>query len=111
MQIVNLVVGLIAGLVNTVVVFSRVALVVVLVVVGVCAYDLSSKEAVPTAVKLAGYDEQGLATKAAMRVMMMAQPKWTVSNCLLFRVASTGDSEKDLKLVQLPFTNGSWYKL
>jgi len=88
-----------------------------LVLVSVClaaGVDLSSKPAVPSAANCAGYAEATLPQQVLLKVWVFGS-SWTVHDLFLIRLAKTGHPDKaskeDFMLIQLPFTNGTWYKV
>ena len=84
--------------------------------VGGCAaaYDLSSKPQLPSAAKCSGFESATFGDQLIIRGWMFTT-SWAVQDLGFVRVAKTGHpdraSKNDFMLVQLPFTNGSWYKL
>jgi hypothetical protein len=87
------------------------SLIIVIALAAVAAtIDIANKETIPTAASIAGYDEAGVAGKAALQIVVTASG-WNSRHYLFFRYASNGSSQRDLQLVQLPFTGGRWYKL
>jgi hypothetical protein len=81
---------------------------------GAAYYDLSSKAQLPSAAKCSGFETATLRDQLLMRGWMFST-SWTVHDLGFIRVAKTGHpdrtSKNDFMLVQIPFTNGSWYKL
>jgi len=84
--------------------------------VGGCAaaYDLSSKAQLPSAAKCSGFESASFGDQLLIRGWMFST-SWTVQDLGFIRVAKTGHPDRaskgDFMLVQLPFTNGNWYKL
>ena len=88
-----------------------------LVLVALClaaGIDLSGKAQVPAAVNCSGYTEATMTQQILLKAWVFSS-SWTVHDIFVVRVAKTGHPEKtskeDFILIQLPFTNGTWYRV
>ena len=81
---------------------------------GAAYYALSSTPPLPSAAKCSGFESATFGDQLLIRGWMFSTA-WTVQDLGFVRVAKTGHPDRaskgDFMLVQLPFTNGSWYKL